>query len=119
MPTKLVFRVPARTADAYDVTISAAGTSQVLSRAVTYVAPPTSPEGPADGGSGAPAPGSGTPPAPGDTTPTPGGGGTPPAAAPVVRTGPSGERLVRSAKFGALRSIWSMDCSSSCTGVEI
>jgi hypothetical protein len=122
-PTKLVVRVPARTADVYDVTISAAGTSQVLSRALTYVAAPVTPEGPADGGSGTPAPG-GTPPAPGDAGPAPGDaapapGSTPPAAAPVVRTGPSGERLVRSAKFGALRSIWSMDCSSSCTGVTI
>jgi hypothetical protein len=120
--TKVVFRVPARTPDAYDVTISAAGTSQTLSRALTYWDPSATPAPggttPAPGGATTPAPGGGTTPAPGDgTAPAPGGGAAP--AAPVVRTGPSGERLVRSAKFGALRSIWSVDCSSSCTGVAI
>ncbi|TFV62132.1 hypothetical protein E4P40_27690 [Blastococcus sp. CT_GayMR20] len=122
--TKVVFRVPARTADSYDVSIFAAGgTSQVLSRALTYYDPSagSTPEDPADSGSGAtPAPGGGTTPAPGGgTTPAPGGGGPSPVTEPVVRKGPSGERLVRSAKFGALRSIWSVDCSSSCAGVAI
>jgi hypothetical protein len=122
--TKVVFRVPARTADVYDVSIYApGGTGQVLSRALTYYDPSagSTPEDPADGGSGTtPAPGGGTTPAPGGgTTPAPGGGGAAPATEPVVRTGPAGERLVRSAKFGALRSIWSADCSSSCTGVAI
>jgi hypothetical protein len=122
--TKVVVRVPARTADVYDVSIYAPdGTGQVLGLALTYVHPSSgpTPEDPADDGTGTtPAPGGGTTPSPGgSTTPAPGGGGAAPETAPVVRTGPSGERLVRSAKFGALGSIWSVDCSSSCTGVAI
>jgi hypothetical protein len=125
--TRLVFRVPARVAGAYDVSIYAVdGRSAVLSRALTYAdAVGTGPGGttPAP-----PAPGDGTPtpaPAPpGGTSPgdgdSPGdGSGTPPAAAPVVRTGPSGERLVRSDRFSALGSIWSLNCSVACTGVAI
>jgi hypothetical protein len=46
-------------------------------------------------------------------------GGSGGAAGPVVATGPGGERLVRTTKFAALGSIWSMDCSTSCTGVAI
>ena len=41
------------------------------------------------------------------------------ARAPVVATGPGGERLVRTTKFAALGAIWSMDCSTSCSGVAI
>ncbi len=40
-------------------------------------------------------------------------------AGPTVRTGPAGERLVRTKKFATLGSIWSTDCSVSCTGVAI
>jgi hypothetical protein len=41
------------------------------------------------------------------------------STAPVVVTGPGGERLVRTAKFSAMGAIWSMDCSTSCAGVAI
>jgi len=34
-------------------------------------------------------------------------------------TGPGGERLVRTTKFSAIGAIWSMDCSTSCSGVAI
>ncbi|WP_116450799.1 S8 family serine peptidase [Blastococcus litoris] len=126
--TRVTFRVPARVAGVYDVSVFAPdGRSTVLSNALTYAdAVGTAPGGSTPGGT---TPGGGTTPtAPGGTTPgggtppggtTPGGGATPPDTGPVVRTGPSGERLVRSAKFDALRSIWSMDCSSSCTGVAV
>jgi hypothetical protein len=121
--TQVVFRVPARTAGDHDVWVFAQdGTSYTLDAALTYFDPSagSAPEDPADSGSGTtPAPGGGTTPAPGGgTTPAPGGGAAP-ETAPVVRTGPSGERLVRSAKFGALSTIWSVDCSSSCAGVAI
>jgi serine protease len=46
-------------------------------------------------------------------------GGSGGAAGPVVTTGPGGERLVRTTKFAALGSFWSMDCSTSCSGVAI
>jgi serine protease len=126
--------VPARTAGVYDVTVFAPdGRSTVLSNALTYAAEVGSPApddgtpdpaAPGDTAPGGTAPG-GTAPggtSPGGTAPggpTPGATGPAPAAAPVVRTGPAGERLVRSAKFDGLRSIWSLNCSSSCTGIAI
>ncbi|UOY00792.1 IPT/TIG domain-containing protein [Blastococcus sp. PRF04-17] len=122
--TRVTFRVPARTADTYDVSIYAPDdTAQVLSRALTYV-DPSAPTGPGDGTDpGAPAPGDGATP-PGDDggedggeDGAPGGPGT--GTGPVERTGPAGERLVRSDRFRALGSIWSVNCSSSCTGVAI
>lgn len=117
--TRVQFRVPARTAGVYDVTVFAPdGRSTVLAGGLTYRAavPPT--EG---------TPGTGTTPPGGDTTPgttapttpAPGPGTRGSESGPVVRTGPSGERLVRSATFSALRGIWSVDCASSCTGVVI
>ncbi|WP_157943887.1 IPT/TIG domain-containing protein [Blastococcus atacamensis] len=120
--TRLVFRVPARVAGPYDVSVYAQdGRSAVLSNALTYVeevgsGPGTTtpaPPAPEDGSSGPTTPD--TPPggtSPDDTS-------TPPAAAPTVRTGSSGERLVRSDRFSALGSIWSLNCSASCTGVAI
>jgi subtilisin family serine protease len=137
--TQVVFRAPARVAGGYDVTVFAPdGRSTVLSSALTYVGGGTAPGGTTPGGGtpGGSTPG-GTSPggtAPGGTTPggtTPGGstpGGTTPGGsspgggagatptAPVERTGPAGERLVRSARFAALGSIWSLTCTSSCTG---
>jgi hypothetical protein len=114
--TKLQFRVPARAAGVYDVTVFAPdGTSTVLEDALTYRPdapsatdpdPGTTPDDGTDPGSG---------PTPAVPTPTTPGSGS----APVERTGPNGERLVRSATFAALRGIWSVDCSSSCTGVAI
>ena len=51
--------------------------------------------------------------------PQPRRGGSGGAVGPVARTGPNGERLVRTSKFAALGSIWSMDCSVSCSGVAL
>ncbi|WP_051515841.1 S8 family serine peptidase [Candidatus Blastococcus massiliensis] len=135
--TRVTFRAPARVAGTYDVTVFAPdGRSTVLSNALTYVdglgttpdgstpddpgTDGSTPDGTSPGGStpGGSTPGGSTP---GGSTPggsTPGSSGAAPAE-PVVRTGPSGERLVRSARFSALGSIWSMNCSSSCTGVAI
>ena len=116
--TRVQFRVPARVAGSYDVAVFAPdGRSTVLPTALTYRAD----QPPADG-----SPTPGTPPGDG-TTPggTPPGSGTtpPPTGSPgteqAERTGPAGERLVRSATFSALRGIWSVDCSASCTGVAI
>jgi serine protease len=139
--TRLSFRVPARVAGVYDVSVFAPdGRSTVLSNALTYAeevgntvpgddGTGSAPDGRTPGGS---TPGGTTPGGtlPGDSSPggtTPDGAspddgstdGSTPGTAPVVRTGPAGERLVRSAKFDALRSIWSLDCSSSCTGIAI
>ncbi|TFV51994.1 S8 family serine peptidase [Blastococcus sp. TF02A_35] len=131
--TRLVFRVPARVAGTYDVSVHARdGRSAVLDDALTYTetvgtAPGgTTPTSPAAGGT---SPGTGTTPgtspgtSPGGSTPggsTPGGTspgtGTPPAAG---AEGPSGERLVRSDRFRALGHVWSQNCSVSCTGVAI
>jgi serine protease len=155
--TSVVFRVPARTAGTYDVSVYARdGRSTVLSNALTYIdgagtapdgtapdgtepdgtAPDgtepdgTAPDGTVPGGTApegtAPegtAPGGTAPvsPAPGGTAPggtTPGTGATP-GTAPVVRSGPAGERLVGSERFRPLGGIWSMSCASSCTGVAI
>ncbi|MGY2129688.1 S8 family serine peptidase [Blastococcus sp. SYSU DS0617] len=126
--TRVQFRVPARVAGAYDVAVFAAdGRSTVLPSALTYRAdtPPGTGATPVPGtqpGDGS-APG-GTPPGSGTTPPptgTPDPGTTPgtPGTGPVERTGPSGERLVRSATFSALRGIWSVNCSASCAGVAI
>ena len=131
--TRVTFRVPARVAGVYDVSVFAPdGRSTVLSNALTYAEGVGSTDPGTDDGSSTPD--SGT--APGGTSPeetspdgtTPDGGSPPgddspdgstPATEPVVTSGPAGERLVRSAKFDALGSIWSLDCSSSCTGVAI
>jgi hypothetical protein len=100
------------------------GRGTVLSGALTYRA--SAPAGGGPGPGSTPAPGGSTPPGstpPGQPLPGTPGPGTPPGpgagSGPVERTGPSGERLVRSATFAALRGIWSVDCSSSCTGVAI
>ncbi len=122
--TQLQFRAPARVAGAYDVTVFAPdGRTTVLPAALTYRADaPSGGTGPGTTPGGGSTPGGGTTP-PGTTppptgTPAPGAGpGT--GSGPVERTGPAGERLVRSATFSALRGIWSVDCSSSCTGVAI
>jgi hypothetical protein len=138
--TQLVFRTPARVADIYDVFVFARdGRSDVLEGALTYaddVAPGAGGDGPGDagpggsgsdgsGGSGSGDTGSGS----GDAGSGSGGsgsgsggsgsGGSGGSAEPVVRTGPGGERLVRTTKFAALGSMWSMNCASSCSGVAI
>ena len=79
--TRVTFRVPARTAGVYDVTVFAPdGRSTVLSNALTYAA---------EVGSPAPDDGTPDPAAPGDTAPgrrpaAPSPGGTAPAAPPRV-----------------------------------
>jgi hypothetical protein len=123
--TRIQFRVPARVAGVHDVAVFAPdGRWTVLSGALTYRA--SAPAGGGPGPGSTPAPGGSTPPGstpPGRPLPGTPGPGTPPGpgagSVPVERTGPSGERLVRSATFAALRGIWSVDCSSSCTGVAI
>jgi hypothetical protein len=132
--TSLTFRAPARVAGAYDVHVFAAdGTESVLSGALTYVEGPaggsTPGTGTPDTGTGTPGtgtpgtgtpgtgtPGTGTPGSPGTGGSGTGGSGGP---APVVTAGPGGERLVRTTKFAALGGIWSMDCSTSCSGVAV
>ncbi|MCF6509217.1 hypothetical protein E9549_17675, partial [Blastococcus sp. MG754426] len=123
--TSLSVRVPARAAGTYDVSVLARdGRSTVLAGALTYAdATADDPSGSTPGGT-APAPGTPAPgtPAPGTpSNPAPGtpGVGTGPDAAPAVRTGPHGERLVRSDRFAALGGIWSVGCASSCTGVAL
>ncbi|MDP9458845.1 MAG: S8 family serine peptidase [Actinomycetota bacterium] len=131
---ELVFRVPARVEGSYDVHVFARdGQDWTLTAALTYVA-----EGAADGDSGESGDGpdgsggfDGTgPDGSGDAGGSDGSDGSDGSgdgsdeaegvtAGPTVRTGPAGERLVRTKKFAALGSIWSTDCSVSCTGVAI
>ncbi|MGY1752829.1 S8 family serine peptidase [Blastococcus sp. SYSU D01042] len=126
--TQVRFSVPSRVAGVYDVTVfNAAGDrSTTLGQALTYRA--DAPTGGSPGGGTAPGGGStpgGSSPGSGTTPPTGGtpAPGTPPStpgsSGPAERTGPSGERLVQSATFSALRGIWSVNCSASCTGVAI
>ncbi|MCW2739818.1 MAG: peptidase and in kexin sedolisin, partial [Blastococcus sp.] len=138
--TSLTFRTPARADGVYDVHVFARdGQESVLEAALTFV---TDAEGAAGaGGSGAGSGGTGTggtgtgdagtgtggtgtgDPGAGDTgsgDPGTGGAGRSGTTAdPVVSSGPGGQRLVRTSKFAALGSIWSLDCSTSCAGVAI
>jgi hypothetical protein len=144
--TTLTFRTPARADGVYDVHVFARdGQESVLEDALTFVTEPagsggtggsvtdpgsgTGGSGTGTGGSGSGTGGSGTG---GSGTGgsgtggsgtggsgTGGSGGSGTTADPVVATGPGGQRLVRATKFAALGSIWSMDCSTSCTGVAI
>ena len=134
--TELVFRAPARAEGSYWVHVFARdGRVQTMPDPLVYV-----PDGAAGGGSGTD---DGSDDGADDGSDSTGGGsggtgggsgddsdgsdegsdgsdgGTGGSAAPVVRTGPNGERLVRTSKFAALGSIWSMNCSVSCTGVAI
>ncbi len=125
---ELVFRVPARVEGSYDVHVFARdGRDWTLTAALTYVT-----EVAGDGGSGESGDGpdgSGDSGGTGPDSPGDAGGGEDGSdgsggaeettAGPTVRTGPSGERLVRTKKFAALGSIWSTDCSVSCAGVAI
>ncbi|WP_143018754.1 S8 family serine peptidase [Geodermatophilus sp. DSM 45219] len=119
--TQLVVRVPARAAGVYDVHVFAPdGRSSVLTAALTYG---DAPAGTSPGGPGGTAPGGPTPGGSGGTAPggDAGPGGPPDAGSGSadVRTGPNGLRLVRSAVFAGLRTVWSTDCSSSCRGVRV
>jgi serine protease len=102
----------------------------VLTAALTYV-DSAGAGSPGTGGTGTGTPGTGT----GTDIGTGGSGGTGTggtgtgsggsgsgsggSTGPVVTAGPGGERLVRTTKFAALGAIWSMDCSTSCSGVAI
>jgi serine protease len=130
--TELVFRAPARAEGSYWVHVFARdGRVQTLPDPLAYVT-----DGAAGGGSGtddgsddgtddgSDSTGGGSGDAGdgsdgSDEAPEDSDGGSGGAAGPVVRTGPNGERLVRTSKFAALGSIWSMNCSASCTGVAI
>ncbi|SHN84686.1 Serine protease, subtilisin family [Geodermatophilus obscurus] len=123
-PTEVVVRVPARAAGVYDVHVFAPdGRYSVLTAALTYTASPggTAPGSSTPGGSGG---GSGT----GGGAPGTGGGagsgtdgsaGAGGGSSSDVRTGAGGLRLVRSAVFAGLRTVWSTDCSVSCRGIRV
>ncbi|NYJ05107.1 S8 family serine peptidase [Petropleomorpha daqingensis] len=141
--TEVVFRAPARVAGTYTVTVFAPdGRSTALDSALEYV-DATASGGAGSGGSGSAGSG-GSGGAGGSDGTAPGGSGTGGSDAggaggsggsgsagsggsggsggttdPVVRRGPHGERLVQSAHFAGLSSIWSLDCSAACAGVAI
>jgi subtilisin family serine protease len=73
-------------------------------------------------GGGAPNPGTGggTPnPGTGGGTPNPGTGGGPGGTPLQIRIGPNGERLVHSDTFAGIAHLWSLQCTATCTGVQI
>ena len=114
--TELVFVAPARVAGVYDVHVFARDDrTSVLEDALTYTDAPIGPGSGADddGGNGTPGPGgSGSDPGTDD--------GSAGDGEPVVRSGPNGERLVRTTKFAALGwSFWTLDCSTSCSGMVL
>ncbi len=103
--TRVVFTAPARIAGSYDLTLSTPGGRQsVLPGALTYVSSTAAPTTAAPSTtSAAPTPTVGVP------APTP--------SAPVVVTGPGGQRLVRTAFFSSVpASVWTTNCSPSCAG---
>lgn len=128
----LTFRTPALVAGTYDVTIYKNGRFSILPGALTYAAPGTS--GPTAPGS-TPAPSSssnptGTPTTPAgggsipSSSPTPGadpppGGGTTPTTPNAIRTGPNGEHLVRNDALAALTGLWALNCTTTCTGLQV
>ncbi|MET0763585.1 MAG: S8 family serine peptidase [Blastococcus sp.] len=126
--TELLFRIPARVEGDYDVHVFARdGREWTLVKALTYV--PAATGGGDDGsdadsdagsgGTGGGSSGSGDPDDGSDEGSDEGSGDSGGVAGPVTALGPHGERLVRTTKFAALGSIWSMDCRTSCTGVAI
>jgi hypothetical protein len=134
-PTRITFRAPVRAIGVYDVFVFSADgrKSSVLPDGLEYI-DSAADGGTAPGGTTPGAGGGGTTPEPdsdagtGDGTPGPDAGngedgdasdGSTAPSASVVRTGPAGERLVRSAKFAPLSRVWSMSCTSSCTGVAL
>jgi subtilisin family serine protease len=122
--TQVVVRVPARAAGVYDVHVFAPdGRHSVLTAALTYTDATggTAPGGSTPGGTGTGGPGgSSGGGSSGGTGGGNGGDGSAGAGSPGdVRTGPGGFRLVRSAVFSGLRTVWSTDCSTSCRGVRI
>ena len=124
--TQVVVRVPARAAGVYDVHVFAPdGRHSVLTAALTYVDATggTAPGGSTPGGAGTGGTG-GSPGSGGTGGGSSGGGSGSDGSAGAggsgdVRTGPGGLRLVRSAVFSGLRTVWSTDCSTSCRGVRV
>ncbi|TFV76719.1 hypothetical protein E4P39_07360 [Blastococcus sp. CT_GayMR19] len=128
--TELVFRVPARVEGSYDVHVFARdGRQWTLSGALAYVSDaadggdsdggddgPNAPSGVGDGNDGTGDDSDGSDGSDGSDSDS---GDSGASAGPVVTTGPNGERLVRTAKFAGLGSIWSMNCAVSCTGVAL
>jgi subtilisin family serine protease len=126
--TQVVVRVPARAAGVYDVHVFAPdGRHSVLTAALTYTAPTggTAPGGSMPDGSGGSSAGGSSPGTGGGSGGGDAGSGTDSSAgagggsSADVRTGPGGLRLVRSAVFSGLRTVWSTDCSASCRGVRV
>jgi hypothetical protein len=124
--TQVVVRVPARAAGVYDVHVFAPdGRYSVLTAALTYTDATggTAPGGSTPGGAGTGGTG-GSPGSGGTGGGSSGGGSGSDGSAGAggsgdVRTGPGGLRLVRSAVFSGLRTVWSTDCSTSCRGVRV
>ena len=121
---QVVVRVPARAAGVYDVHVFAPdGRHSVLTAALTYTAPTggtapggSTPDGSGGSGAGDSSPGTGGGDAGSGTDGSAGAGG---GSSADVRTGPGGLRLVRSAVFSGLRTVWATDCSASCRGVRV
>jgi hypothetical protein len=105
--TRVVFTAPARVAGTYDVHVFAPdGPESVLTGGLTYL--------PAAGG--APS----TSASPTSTSATSSSTATSTPAAPTWRTGPHGERLVRSDLFRSLApGIWKVNCASACSGLAV
>jgi hypothetical protein len=134
----LTFRTPALIAGTYDVTIYKNGRFSTLPDALTYSAPGASAPGtstpPAPGSTPAPSSSSNptrapTTPAGGGSNPSssptapgtdpPEGGGTTPTTPNATRTGPNGEHLVRNDALAALTGLWALNCTTSCTGLQV
>jgi serine protease len=104
--TRVVFTAPARAAGTYDVHVFGPnGTESVLPGGLTYLAASGTPSSSAS---------------PTSTSPTSSSSATSTAAAPTWRTGPHGERLVRSDLFRSLApGIWKVNCASACSGIAV
>ncbi|SDF94556.1 S8 family serine peptidase [Klenkia brasiliensis] len=107
--TQVVFTAPARVPGTYDLLLSTAGgLRSALPAALTYTSSSGS-TGPTSAPSSTASP---------TTRPVP--TAAPTSSGPVVVRGPGGQRLVQTAFFSGLpASLWSMDCSSSCTGTQV
>jgi len=105
---QVVFTAPRRVPGTYTVLLSSTSGTQrsQLNDALTYVSTTPAPSGGAS-------PTAATPTA---AVPT----ATPTATGPVVVTGPGGQRLVGTVFFSSLpAAVWSVNCSTSCSGMLI
>ncbi|WP_346619269.1 S8 family serine peptidase [Blastococcus montanus] len=110
--TEIVFESPQLMAGVYDVHVFAPDrTETVLDDALTLVTVASAPSAPAPS---APAPGADP------VVDAPGGAAPPAGSSDGTVRGPRGERLLPSARFSALAgSIWTVDCTSGCSGLSI